>query len=229
MPPTHDLSNQTTTQPAAQGALAQFPAYCYLDNSDEDDPDPSMVTLHQNEVVIETDERTETIPTTAVFDIALDQAIVEMPLTVDNVVSIGYRTTTASSVVIGAERHTTHEFVGRLFQVLVRNVPVRVVHPVFPPNAERSLDRQKATVTVSPPEIEIQCDSHTLEIPLQSIARYDAYQQSDEDPAPATPAVVMIYNANETLTGTLLSLPDQRVLNVFGRLLQWRHALASPP
>ncbi|MFB6080268.1 MAG: CheF family chemotaxis protein [Haloferacaceae archaeon] len=210
----------------SESVIADFRADVWSSTTGAD-AERSRVVLSRKRIVIVAEGSPEvTIPVSAVFDVAPDQAPAHLETDVERLVSIGFLLDgTRHTATIGAEADTAWKAIECLFTVRLSDTEVIVVHPSRVGGAARNTPPHPATLSVSATDLTLTGADTTLSLAAADLLGFE--HVTAEEGTATHPTIRLRHESGTATVHTDVTFESKVAANVFGRYLRV-HSDATP-
>ncbi len=199
--------------------VADFVGRVHAPDVESDDPVRGRVLLSQRRLVLATADARTTIPLSRVFDVVVGTVPGELKSFFSDSVTVAYeRVGARSTALVEGEPDDMERFTRLLFKALLRNVTVTVRHPAKVGGRVTDATDRKASVSPSPGSIGFVGSGEPFSVDLSTVIDYD--RTSRTLAGKRRPALVFRHVPEDRTVTSIVTVPDERTLNVLGRYIR---------
>jgi len=207
----------------SERVIADFVGSFFVTDMDREDPIRGRVVMSPKRLVLVGDDRKVTVPTSAMFDIAVGHVPPEMRSFFSDSVTVAYRTDEGRRMaVIEAESETVEKFATVLFKAHLNGRTVTVQHPARRGGRVVDADVRKAKLTVSDGSLAFGGPDVDFAIDLATVTDFE--KESRELGGERRPTLSVRHVPGTTALVSVVALPSERVLNLLGRYFRLEYS-----
>jgi helix-turn-helix protein len=207
----------------SERVIADFVGRFYVTDMSREDPVRGRVVMSPKRLVLVGDERKVTVPTAAMFDIAVGHVPPEMRSFFSDSVTVAYRTDEGRRMaVVEAESETVDKFATVLFKSHLNGRTVTVEHPaerggrvVDSAVRKAKLAVDAGTLAFSGPDVDFTIDLATVT---------DFEKETRTLGGESRPALSVRHVPRTTALRSIVALPSERVMNILGRYFRLEYS-----
>ncbi|OYR55869.1 CheF family chemotaxis protein [Halorubrum halodurans] len=202
-----------------ESVVADFVGRVHASDVGDDEPVRGRVLLSQRRLVLATADARTTIPLSRVFDVVVGTVPGDLKSFFSDSVTVAYeRGGTRSTALVEGEPDDMDRFTRLLFTALLRDVTVTVRHPAKVGGRVTDATDRKASVSPSAGSIGfVGCDE-PFSVDLSTVIDYDRTARTLA--GTRRPALVFRHVPEDRTVTSIVTVPDERTLNVLGRYIR---------
>lgn len=202
-----------------ESVVADFVGRVHTPDVESDDPVRGRVLLSQRRLVLASTDARTTVPLSRVFDVVVGTVPGDLQSFFSDSVTVAYEHAgTRSTALVEGEPDDMERFTRVLFKALLRNVTVTVRHPAKVGGRVTDATDRTATVSLSSGAIGFVDVDEPFSVDLSTVIDYD---RTDRTLAgKRRPALVFRHVPENRTVTSIVTVPDERSLNVLGRYIR---------
>jgi helix-turn-helix protein len=207
----------------SERVIADFVGHFFVTDMDREDPVRGRIVMSQKRLVLVGDDRKVTVPTAAMFDIAVGHVPPEMRSFFSDSVTVAYRTDEGRRMaVVEAESETVEKFATILFKAHLNGRTVTVEHPAE--RGGRVVDSaiRKAKLTVADGALAFSGPDVDFSIDLATVTDFEKEMRTLG--GESRPALAVRHVPRTTALLSVVALPSERVMNLLGRYFRLEYS-----
>ncbi|SMO43347.1 CheF family chemotaxis protein [Halorubrum cibi] len=202
-----------------ESVVADFVGRVHTSDVGGDEPVRGRVLLSQRRLVLVTGDTRTTAPLSRVFDVVVGTVPGDLRSFFSDSVTLAYeRGGTRSTALVEGEPDDMDRFIRVLFKALLRDVTVTVRHPAKVGGRVTDATDRKARLSLSPGEIGFVGTDEPFSVDLSTVIDYDRTTRTLA--GKRRPALVFRHVPESRTVTSIVTVPDERTLNVLGRYIR---------
>lgn len=200
----------------SERVIADFVGRFFVTDMDREDPVRGRIVMSPKRLVLVGDDRKVTIPTSAMFDVAVGHVPPEMREFFSDSLTVAYRADDARRMaVVEAESETVDKFATVLFKAHLNGRTVTVQHPAR--RGGRVVDSavNKAKLAVEDKTLAFTGPDVDFAIDLATVTDFEKETRTLD--GRSRPALSVRHVPGTTALVSVVALPSERVMNLLGR------------
>jgi helix-turn-helix protein len=207
----------------SERVIADFVGRFFLTGMDREEPVRGRIVLSPKRLVLVGDDRKVTVPTDAMFDIAVGHVPPEMRSFFSDSLTVAYRTDGGRRmVVVEAESDTVDKFATVLFKTHLNGRTVTVEHPAE--RGGRVVDSAIRTANLAVADGALAFDGPDVGFAIDLATVTDFEKERRSLGGEARPALSVRHVPRTTALLSVVALPSERVLNLLGRYFRLEYS-----
>ena len=207
----------------SERVIADFVGSFFITDMDREDPVRGRIIMSPKRLVLVGDDHKVTVPTSAMFDIAVGHVPPEMRGFFSDSITIAYRTDEGRRMaVVEAESDTVDKFATVLFKAHLNGRTVSVEHPARRGGRVVDSRAQKAKLHVDDGALGFSGPDVDFSIDLATVTDFEKERRTlgGED----RPALSVRHVPGTTALVSIVALPSERVMNLLGRYFRLEYS-----
>ena len=207
----------------SESVIADFVGSFFITDMDREDPVRGRIIMSPKRLVLVGDDHKVTVPTSAMFDIAVGHVPPEMRGFFSDSITIAYRTDEGRRMaVVEAESDTVDKFATVLFKAHLNGRTVSVEHPARRGGRVVDSRAQKAKLHVDDGALGFSGPDVDFSIDLATVTDFEKERRTlgGED----RPALSVRHVPGTTALVSIVALPSERVMNLLGRYFRLEYS-----
>ncbi|GAA0527332.1 HTH domain-containing protein [Halorubrum aquaticum] len=202
-----------------ESVVADFVGRVHTSDVGSEDPVRGRVLLSQRRLVLATADARTTVPLSGVFDVVVGTVPGDLRSFFSDSVTLAYeRGGTRSTALVEGEPDDMERFTRVLFKALLRDVTVTVRHPAKVGGRVTDATDRTARVSLSPGAIGFVGGDEPFSVDLSTVIDYDRTNRTLA--GKERPALVFRHVPENRTVTSIVTVPDERTLNVLGRYIR---------
>lgn len=207
----------------SERVVADFVGRFFVTDMSRDDPVRGRIILSPKRLVLVGDDHKETVPTAAMFDIAVGHVPPEMRSFFSDSVTVAYRTDEGRRmVVVEAESETVDKFATVLFKTHLNGRTVTVEHPAERGGRVVDSTVHTAKLAVDDGALAFRGPDVDFRIDLTTVTNFEKGARTLD--GERRPALSVRHVPETTALRSVVALPSERVLNLLGRYFRLEYS-----
>jgi helix-turn-helix protein len=207
----------------SERVIADFVGEFFLTDMNRDDPVSGRIVMSPKRLVLVSDDRKVTVPTDAMFDIAVGHVPPEMREFFSDSVTIAYRDGNQRRMaVIEAESDTVDKFATVLFKAQLNGQEATVQHPARRGGRVVDSPVTKARLAVDTGTLSFNGPDTDFTIQLATVTDFE--KESRTLAGETRPALSVRHVPETTALVSVVALPSERVMNLLGRYFRLEYS-----
>ncbi|MFB6103013.1 MAG: CheF family chemotaxis protein [Haloplanus sp.] len=207
----------------SERVIADFVGRFYLTGMTRDDPVRGRIILSPKRLVLAGEERKETVPTAAMFDVAVGHVPPEMQGFFSDSVTIAYNTDDGRRMaIVEADADTIDKFSTVLFKAHLNGQEVTVQHPARRGGRVVDSAAKQARLTVNDGTLAFAGPDVEFTIDLATVTDFE--KETRTLGGKSRPALSVRHVPRTTALVSVVALSSDRVMNLLGRYLRLEYS-----
>jgi helix-turn-helix protein len=207
----------------SERVIADFVGRFFLTDMDREEPVRGRIVMSPKRLVLVGDDRKVTVPTAAMFDIAVGHVPPEMRSFFSDSVTVAYRTDEGRRMaVVEAESDTVDKFATVLFKTNLNGRTVTVEHPAERGGRVVDSTIRRATLAVDDGALAFAGPDVDFTIDLATVTEFE--KETRTLAGERRPALSVRHVPRTTALLSVVALPSERVMNLLGRYLRLEYS-----
>lgn len=202
-----------------ESVVADFVGRVYTPGVDGNEPVQGRILLSQRRLVLATADARTTVPLASVFDVAVGTVPGDLHSFFSDSVTVAYdRDGARRTALLEGEADDMARFRSILFKILLGGVTVTVRHPAKVGGRVTDAADRKATISLSHGRLEFEGATETVAVDLSTVIDYERTDRTLG--GSKRPALVFEHVPDGRTLSTIVTVPNERSLNVLGRYIR---------
>jgi helix-turn-helix protein len=199
--------------------VADFVGEFYVSDMDGENPVPGRIVMSRKRLVLAGERRRETIPTDAMFDVAVGQVPAGMQAFFSDSVTVAYEVDgSRRTAIVEAGSDTIEKFTHVLFKAHLTGRTVTVEHPARRGGRVVDTPARRARLSVGDRRLAFEGAGVEFAVDLATVTNFQRGRRTlDGD---ARPVMSVRHVPGTTALVSVVALPSGRVMNLLGRYLR---------
>ncbi len=210
-----------------ESVVADFVGRLHTSEIGTDEPVNGRVLLSQRRLVLATANAKTTIPLASVFDVAVGTVPNDLRSFFSDTVTIAYRMgSTRKTAMVEGEEDDMERFIRILFKALLRGVTVTVRHPAKVGGRVTGASDHTAQIKLSQGALGFLNCPDPFSVDLSTVIDFE---RTDRTLGGKTrPALVFRHVPDVQTVTSMVTVPDERTLNILGRYIRLEYEEVQP-
>ncbi|SNR38070.1 CheF family chemotaxis protein [Halorubrum vacuolatum] len=202
-----------------ESVVADFVGRLHTPDIGADEPVTGRILLSQRRLVLATADAKTTIPLSAVFDVAVGMVPNDLRSFFSDTVTIAYQVgSSRRTAMVEGEEDDMERFIRILFKALLRGVTVTVRHPAKVGGRVTGATDHTAAVKLSQGALGFIDCPEPFSVDLSTVIDFERTDRTLG--GKNRPALVFRHVPNTRTVTSIVTVPDERTLNLLGRYLR---------